>query len=114
MAFYTIFAREDLSKEEYQRVAQVDPPAAISSHSQQELLPAAGFVDITETDVSDEYLRVARALVEARQRHAADLRRSEGEAAFAQSQESDRAKVAAIEAGLLHRSLFVARRPVRA
>jgi hypothetical protein len=78
---------------------------------QRDLLRSAGFAEIAETDVTDEFLRIARALLEARGRHAIELRESEGVSEFAKEQAARRARAAAIEEGLLRRSLFVAERP---
>ncbi len=75
---------------------------------QRDLLRSAGFTEIAETDVTDEFLRIARALLEARDRLATELRESEGESEFTKEQAERRARVAAIEGGLLRRSLFVA------
>ena len=74
------------------------------------MLQSAGFVDIKEQDVTPEFLRTARGWLQARERYAADLRRSLGELGFAQKQSESRANVSAIESGLLRRSLFTAKR----
>lgn len=112
MAFYTIFIPPGLSEAAYRRAVRIGARSVASwRREQQELLISAGFVQIEETDVSDEYLRIKRALLDARERYAPDLRRSQGEAEFAQMQKEQRAEAAAIEAGLLRRSLFVALRP---
>lgn len=78
---------------------------------QRELLRGAGFVEIAETDLTAEFLRITRTGLQARERHAAALRDSEGEVEFQQEQSERRAQLRAIEAGLLRRSLFVAERP---
>ena len=74
------------------------------------MLQSAGFVDITEQDVTAEFLRTARGWVQGRERYAADLRQSLGESEFARKQSESRAQISAIEAGLLRRSLFTAKR----
>ena len=74
------------------------------------MLELAGFVDIEEQDVTPEFLRTARGWVQGRERYAADLRQSLGEAEFARKQSESRAQISAIEAGLLRRSLFTAKR----
>ncbi len=76
-----------------------------------EMLQTAGFGEVMETDVTAEYLRTARDWFEARERYAPQLRRSPGEVEFEQRQADSKAQVAAIEEGLLRRSLFVAKRP---
>ncbi len=110
-AFYTIFTPPDLSDRDYRRAIRLGPPGVASRRrAQQELLRSAGFVDISETDLTAEFLRITRERLAARERHAAALRRSEGEPQFEQKQAEDRAQIKAIEAGLLRRSLFVAER----
>ncbi len=76
----------------------------------QEMLQSAGFVDIKERDVTPEFLRTARGWLRARERYAADLRQSLGESEFARKQSESRGQISAIEAGLLRRSLYTARR----
>lgn len=112
LAFYTIFIPPGLSQSAYRRALRLGPRAVASGQREQpELLRSAAFGDIAETDVTAEFLRVARARLEARERHAAELRRSEGHSQFEQKQAEERAQIEAIEAGLLRRSLFVAQRP---
>ncbi|MBI1885111.1 MAG: hypothetical protein HYS09_02150 [Chloroflexi bacterium] len=110
MAFYTIYTPSGIPEESYRRVASVDPLVA-DRKEPPEMLRLARFTDIAEWDVTAEYLRIARAFYEAEQHHADELRRAEGEPAFEQRQVGNRARLAAIEAGLIRRSLFVARRP---
>jgi len=72
------------------------------------MLRAAGFTDAVERDVTDEYLETARGwLREASAREDA-LRALQGDAAFAQRHRDRRRGIAAIEDGLLRRSLFIA------
>ena len=111
IAFYTIFTPPGLPEADYQRIASLgDPPAVVSRVEQAALLRSAGFVDIEEVNVSEEFLRTARGWYEARQRHASEMRKLEGDAEFAQNQAWRKRRLPAIEAGLLRRSLFVARR----
>ncbi len=112
LAFYTFFIPQGLSEADYRRAARAAGPSVTSRRREQrDLLRSAGFAEIAETDVTDEFLRTARAWLEARERHAAELRQSEGESQFEQKQAEDRGQIEAIEAGLLRRSLFVAERP---
>ncbi len=111
MAFYTIYIPPRLAEDAYQRAVLAGPRAVASPQEHQAMMRAAGLVRAAETDVTDEFLRIARGLLEARERYAPELRESEGESEFARAQFERRAAVAAIEAGLLRRSLFVAERP---
>lgn len=112
LAFYTIFIPQGLSEADYRRATRAAGPSVTSRRREQrDLLRSAGFAEVAETDVTDEFLRITRALLEARERHAPELRESEGESEFARNHTWRRARVAAIEGGLLRRSLFVAERP---
>ena len=111
MAFYTIFVAPDLPAEARRRARQAGPSGVYSRAEQGALLRSAGFAHITERDVTDEYLRFQRELIEANDRHADAIRKSIGPAAFDQRQSERQASLSAIKAGLLRRSLFVAERP---
>lgn len=111
LAFYTIFIASGLTEAEYRRVLSLeDPPEVVSRAGPPELLRSAGFADFEEIDVTDEYVRTARGWYEARERYASELRESEGEAEFADSQASRKQRLELIGGGLLRRSLFVAQR----
>jgi hypothetical protein len=74
-------------------------------------LGAAGFDEITETDYSDEFVTVTQGWIDQW-----DLHRSEMEAIWGADQvmgrqRQRRASVRTVRAGLMHRSLFTARRP---
>ncbi len=75
------------------------------------MLRTAGFVDIVETDLTNDFRRTARGWYEGRERHAAEIVAAEGETAFTDRQNDSRSQLGALEAGLLRRCLFVARRP---
>jgi len=112
IAFYTIFIPSGVSEADRRRVLALNDPAELGSPApQDELLRSAEFVDIDETDETDQFLRTARGWYEARERHGSELRRLEGEMEFEEGQAGRRAKLKTIEAGLLRRALFVAKRP---
>ncbi len=111
MAFYTIFVAPDLPAEARRRARQAGPSSVYSRAEQRALLHSAGFIGITEQDVTDEFLRFQRKLIEANDRHGDAIRRSIGPAAFDQRLAERQASLSAIKAGLLRRSLFVAERP---
>jgi hypothetical protein len=110
-AFYTIFIPEGLSEDARRRALAAGPPAVQTPQEHAAMLYSAGFVEISETDVTGEFVSVSRSLLEARQRYADPLRRAEGQSEFAERQTKSRGNIAAAEAGLLRRSLFVAERP---
>ena len=109
MAFFTITLAPDLPPDDHRRAVRAGPPAMSSRSDSTALLTRAGFDVVSETDVTDRYLDTARAGIEARDRHRADLER-DGCATFAQGQRDRRAAVAAIEAGWLRRHLLTAAR----
>lgn len=112
LAFYTIFITAGLSDSDYRRAARAGPPAVRARRADHtDMLLAAGFADVQETDLTAEFLRTARARYQGRQQHFAQLAAAEGEASVNQKQADSRAQIKAIEAGLLRRSLFLARRP---
>jgi hypothetical protein len=112
IAFYTIFIAPHASEADRKRILALgDPPELASTSSERELLTSAGFVDIEETDETEEYLRISRGWHEGRERYADELRRIEGAQAFADGQKKRLARIAFIETGLQRRSLFVAMRP---
>ena len=112
MAFYTIFVAEGLSEADYRRATRARPlVATYRRREHRDLLQAAGFVDVVQTDLTEDFLRTARGWYEGRQRYAAELMEAGGEASFRELQADSLEQVEKLEAGLLRRSLFVARRP---
>ena len=112
LAYYTIFIPPGLSKTAYRRATRIRSGSVTSwRREQQELLTSAGFAQVEETDVTDEFLRITLALLGAKERYATDLRLSQGQSEFDRVQRQNRATAAAIEAGLFRRSLFVAQQP---
>ena len=112
MAFYTIHIPLGLSPADYRRAVRARSPGVASWRREQtDLLRTAGFVDIDEIDLTDEFLRISRAWLKARLRHADELRQAEGAETVAQRIRDGRTSIRAIEQGLLRRSLFVARNP---
>jgi hypothetical protein len=113
IAYYNIFINDKLSPDERRRLRGAGPAGVYTRAQQQGLLRSAGFTSIEETDVTEEYLRLQRALYEANKRHARSLRRSYGAARFDEDQAKRLRTVDGIEAGTLRRSLLVAERPRR-
>ena len=110
-AFYTIFIPSGLSEKDYRRAARIRSHVTSWRRGHPELLSASGFSNVEEIDLTDEFLRVAQAWLEARERHADELSEVEGQAAFDQRLKEIKASVAALRDGLFRRSLFVAQRP---
>ena len=112
LAFYTIFVAPGLTRGDYRRALRSGPSAVSARRKDHEdMLRAAGFRDIAQTDLTEEFLRTTRGWYEGRQRHAAELIAAGGETMFRERQSDSRKQMRAIEDGLLCRALFVATRP---
>ena len=114
IAYFNIFISEELSPEQRRNIGKLTPPGLYTRAQQQGLLRTAGFVPIEQRDVTDEFLRVQRALVEANERHAKSLGRALGKSQFDERQEGRRRTLRGIEGGAIKRALFVAERAGRA
>ena len=114
IAYYNILINDGLPADERRKIAKDTPDGVYTPAQQQGLLHSAGFTRIQETDVSAEFLRVQRALVDANERHARGLRRALGAADFDDRQARRGRTIRALEAGHRRRSLLVAERPQRA
>ena len=113
MAFFTIFVAPGLPPAA-QRRARQDGPRAVATRSDcRRLLAAAGFIDLQEIDATAAFVHTARAWLDERERHAAELAAVESKETFQERQQDHRALLAAAEDGLLHRALFTATRPGR-
>jgi hypothetical protein len=112
MAYYNIFVPPGLPDHLHRRALRAGP-SAVSSRGipQLELLSRAGFATVAETDLTGYFLITARAWYKGRQAREAELRASFGDSWFEERQADSRAMIAAIDEGLLRRSLFVAASP---
>ena len=114
MAFFTIYPAPGLPEDVYRRIVRLRAPGlATYGRGHGELLESAGFVYVTEIDVTVEFLRVARGWLEGRERYADHFRAAEGETEFARNQAERRRTVSAVSRGLIRRSLFVAGKRAR-
>jgi hypothetical protein len=111
IAYFNIFVTDDLPERERSRVGKDLPAGVYTRVAQRELLEAAGFAAIQETDVTREFRRTAKALFEANARHERSLRRDLGDGPFEEAQAGRLRTVRNIERGVVRRSLLVARRP---
>jgi hypothetical protein len=110
LAFYTIYIPSGLPPDVYERAKEAGPRAAATPEDHQSMLRSGGFVKVREIDVTAQYLATIRALLASRQRHARALRREAGVEEYERRVSENREAAAAVEAGLLHRSLFLASR----
>ena len=109
LAFFTISIAGDLSKTDRRRAAAAGPPSPDGPHLS-ETLDRAGFVHTREIDVTADYLATARAWLAARLRYGDSVRPLDPEM-YDGRLDQGRASIAAIEDGLLHRTLHVASVP---
>lgn len=114
IAFTTIHVAPGLPQTHRRRAARAGPPAVAMSSNYSSLLRSAGFVAIEDVDLTAAYLTTIRAWVGHAERFEAELGRAGLPGPFAEKLDRRRIAWAAIEAGLLRRSLYVARAPHRA
>ena len=85
------------------------PPYVSAAASYPDLLASAGFGEIAEVDLTDQFRVTAAAWLHESARAADQLEQIFGAEEFRQGQREREETLAAIEGGLLRRSLFVAR-----
>jgi hypothetical protein len=110
-AFFTIFISPDLSRRDHRRAVRLGPRAVRSNRGQPELVAAAGFVQVEEVDFTEQFLETARRWLRFSLELEPALRASLGDDAFDEQFAARTDMVAAIEQGLLKRSLLVATAP---
>jgi cyclopropane fatty-acyl-phospholipid synthase-like methyltransferase len=112
-AFTAIFPATGLTEADARRAIEAGPPNCGLRTSYPSLLRSAGFVDVEERDLTADYFSTASRKLEAAEQFAADMIEMLGREEYERMQAERRQAISAIEAGLLRRSLFVARRPQR-
>jgi cyclopropane fatty-acyl-phospholipid synthase-like methyltransferase len=110
LAFTTIHIADDLDARRHRRAVRAGPFKVATRRPYPELVAQADFHDVVVTDVTTEYARTQRAWLEANESRAAEVRRILSDRDFAMAQADRRYALAAIEDGLLHRSLITATR----
>jgi ubiquinone/menaquinone biosynthesis C-methylase UbiE len=110
-AFTTIHPAPDLTRSQRRRASRDGPICVAIPRPNRDMLAAAGFVDIGETDCTEDFARVARAWIEQWDGRRPELVKLLGEEAVAQRQADRRAQLRAVEDGILRRSLLWARKP---
>ncbi len=110
LAFTTIHIPPGLTPQDHRRAVRVGPPAVAATRAYPALLRAAGFAELGEVDLTAAYLATARAWYRHGLEFQTELAALHPPGEFADRLARRRAAIAAIEAGLLRRSLFLARR----
>jgi cyclopropane fatty-acyl-phospholipid synthase-like methyltransferase len=109
LAYTTIYVAEGLSRADHRQAVRAGPPFVTTRRPYVELTEQAGFVDVVEHDVTDEYARTQAAWYAATEARAEDLIRLTSVDAFAVAQRDRRRARDAIADGLLCRTLIAAR-----
>lgn len=108
MAFHVISVARGLSEGDKTRAVVAGPPYVSASRTYPDLLALAGFGEIDELDLTDQYQQTAAAWLHESTRAAKHLEEIYGIDEYRESQQERERTLAAIEAGVLKRSLFVA------
>jgi hypothetical protein len=110
MGFTSIFETPGLPPAARRRARTAGPRAVAMRSNHASLLRSAGFADVTELDVTPAFRDTAAAWLAESEAHADQLAELEPPGAFEQRLRDRRALLTAIDAGLLRRALFLARR----
>lgn len=111
LGFLTIHVAPGLDADDRRRAVAAGPPAVDSEGDHDQLLVDAGFIDVAARDRSDDYRTTQLAWIDQTAMHEAHLRELMGDGPYEERREERRRALAAIEAGLLRRTLFLGRRP---
>lgn len=114
LAFSTIHAAPGLDPRARRRAHAAGPPGVALRTSHRSLLASAGFVDVDEIDQTEDYHETQQAWLAGWERHQDEVRGIFGSEVFSDKTNDRRVTVAAIEGGLLRRSMYVATVPTRA
>ncbi len=106
MAFHVILVAPDLSERDRARAVAAGPLYVSASASYPDLLALAGFSEIDEVDLTAQYRETAAAWLHESTRAAKQLEAAFGSEGYRQAQQERAETLAAIEGGLLRRSLF--------
>ena len=111
LAFTTILVAPGLNGAEHRRAVRAGPWQVLARRPYPELVEQAGFTDIVEVDASEEYGRIQAAWLAANEARSDEVRRLTSDQEFRDAQMDRRRASAAIDEGLLRRSLITATRP---
>jgi hypothetical protein len=112
-AFTAIFPAAGLTAADARRAIEAGPPNCGLRTSYPSLLHTVGFVDVEERDLTADYVVTASRKLRVAEEFAADMVEMLGREEYERIQAERQQAISAIGAGLLRRSLFLARRPLR-
>ena len=110
LAFLTIEPAANLNLDDLQRAIDSGPFEVAIEAPHEDMLTAAGFSEITVVDVTEDFDRTQREWAAMWDQHRARLVELLGQDLVDQRQADRQAMRSAIDQGLLHRTLYVARR----
>jgi sarcosine/dimethylglycine N-methyltransferase len=108
LAFTTIHVASDLDAASHRRAVRAGPWQVATRRPYPELVVQAGLSDVMVIDVTEEYAHTHQTWLEANESRSEDVRHLTSDAEFETAQADRRAAQAAIEEGLLRRSLITA------
>jgi hypothetical protein len=114
MVFTAITPGPDLTSAQRRRAAAAGPAHVLVRTSYSSLLGSAGFVDVVGEDVTAAYRSTLGRWIDETERRRDDVLAAlaeAGEEQYEERQSHRRAAMAAIDAGVLQRWVYVARRP---
>jgi sarcosine/dimethylglycine N-methyltransferase len=111
MAFTTIYVPDDLTPQQHRRGIRAGPWQVATRRPYPELVAQAGFADVVEIDVSNDYATTQRAWLEQNEANADAMRELMSDDDFKLAQQDRHRALDAITAGLVKRSLFSATAP---
>jgi hypothetical protein len=106
MAFHVILVAPGLSERDRARAVAAGPLYVSAAASYPDLLALAGFDEIDEIDLTDQYRETAAAWLHESAGAAKQLEEVFGSEEYRQAQQERAETLVAIEGGLLRRSLF--------
>lgn len=109
MAFTTIYVAEGLGRGEHRRAVRAGPWHVTTRRPYVDLVTQAGFTDIDDVDVTDDYARTQQSWYQANEDRVAELRRLTSDREFAAAQADRRRTREAIAEGMVRRSLITSR-----
>jgi cyclopropane fatty-acyl-phospholipid synthase-like methyltransferase len=111
MAYTTIYVSPGLERHDHRQAVAAGPWQVSARRPYGEMTEQAGFTDIDEIDVTDEFATTQQAWFDAHETRADDVRELTSDEDFALAQGDRRLALDAIERGWLRRCLIVATRP---
>ncbi len=110
MAYLSIHVAPGLDARSRRRASEAGPPSVATRTTHESLLASARFVDVEVHDLTAAYREVKLGWIDGFTEHEPEARALMGDAEFEERMHRRRRSLAAIDAGLLVRSLYVATR----